>query len=64
MIKVDGSIKQISEVLCKMEADDPPVESQPELATAIQQEAQIKPSYYNHQFTIYKKNIPSLCSSN
>jgi hypothetical protein len=41
MFAVDSSIEKISKVLCKMGVDDLPVETQPDLATAIQQETQI-----------------------
>jgi hypothetical protein len=45
LVTVDGSIEEINEVQCEMEADDPPVESQLEVSTATQQETQTKPSY-------------------
>jgi hypothetical protein len=62
-IMVDSSIEEISEVLNKMESDNPPVESQADQAPIIQQEAQIKPSYFKHRFAIYKTNIPSFCNT-
>jgi hypothetical protein len=59
VVTTDSSIEDISEVLNEMESDDPPVESQQENSPIIQQENQIKPTYFKHRFAIYKKNIPS-----
>ncbi len=50
----EDSIDVISDVLIDMEADELPVQTQPEVET-FQPASQVQPSYYKHRFAIYRK---------
>jgi hypothetical protein len=56
MITVESSIEILTDLLENMEEDDLPVQSQP-TEQALEQEAQTKPSYYKHRFSIYRKSF-------
>ena len=50
----EDSIDVISDILIDMEADELPVQTQPEVET-FQPASQVQPSYYKHRFAIYRK---------